>query len=185
MEDSSGDISFGPGTQSMLILTYIPIRIRTCICICFALWMPRGFLGSALFAGVFPLRCVGYYDIVTLSRMVSIAYFRFLYYMNMWICDVWYGGAAPHRSIWKLFWVCAVMVLSVTILFSLLKLWLFFFSSRLNHGLRICGTSHYWCCNCSPPGMLLSLYLLLEYWVEHTIGTLYGILVSSNRIFYR
>ena len=43
-----------------------------------------------------------------------------------------------------------------------------------------------WFCNSSPPGKILPLDLLIEYWTEHvTIGPLYLKFVFSTRIFYR
>ena len=43
-----------------------------------------------------------------------------------------------------------------------------------------------WFCNCSSPGMFLTLHALLGYWSEHNIiAPLYAQLVFSIRIFYR
>ena len=105
------------------------------------------------------------------------------------------GGAAPHHSLYG--WILGACGSSVEchLLFSLVStICVLLYGNKINTRMLvtigICfksyfDTRHFAFCNLSPSRMFLSLDLLPEYRIQHTIGLLYVTSIYWTIIFYR
>ena len=105
------------------------------------------------------------------------------------------GGAAPHHSLYGWFLGACGSSVECHMLFSLVStICVLLYGNKINTRMLvtigICfklyfDTRHFAFCNLSPSRMFLSLDLLPEYRIQHTIGLLYVTSIYSTRIFYR
>ena len=102
------------------------------------------------------------------------------------------------------FWVCAVLVLSVIMCSYYCFLDIILFHHDFHHDscdyhwdfyghsllfelhFRLSLPNQFWFCKCTTPWMFLPLGILLEYWIAHvSFGLLYVVFTFPTRIFYR
>ena len=105
------------------------------------------------------------------------------------------GGAAPHHSLYGWFLGACGSSVECHLLFSLVStICVLLYGNKINTRMLvtigICfklyfDTRHFAFCNPSPSRMFLSLDLLPEYRIQHTIGLLYVTSIYWTIIFYR
>ena len=108
---------------------------------------------------------------------------------------LYWWSCTPSQSIGLVFWGACSSSLECHLLFSLVStICVLLYGNKINTRMLvtigICfklyfDTRHFAFCNLSPSRMFLSLDLLPEYRIQHTIGLLYATFIYSTRIFYR
>ena len=105
------------------------------------------------------------------------------------------GGAAPHHSLYGWFLGACGSSVECHLLFSLVStICVLLYGNKINTRMLVTigigfklyfDTRHFAFCNPSPSRMFLSLDLLPEYRIQHTIGLLYVTSIYWTIIFYR